>query len=99
MATKPQLDSIRGLYTLNIEALESYQIGNTKMQADSFEEPPPESAMNVLVVASETSLSEIVRRTERLARVQQIVLSLDQRVQTVESRVQNLESDQKRSKT
>ena len=38
------------------------------MQADSFEEPPPESAMNVLIVASETSLSEIVRRTERLGK-------------------------------
>ena len=29
MATVPQLDSIRGLYTLDIESLESYQIGNT----------------------------------------------------------------------
>ena len=31
MATVPQLDSIRGLYTLDIESLESYQIGNASV--------------------------------------------------------------------
>ena len=36
------------------------------MHANSFEEPPPESAMDVLVVASKTSLSEIVERAKRL---------------------------------
>jgi len=36
------------------------------MHANSFEESPHESAMDVLVVASETSLSETVKRTQRL---------------------------------
>ena len=38
------------------------------MHANSFEEPPPESAMDVLVVIIETSLNEIVKRTQRLGR-------------------------------
>ena len=36
------------------------------MHANSFEESPPEPSMDVLVVTSETALSEIVKRTQRL---------------------------------
>merc|ERR1711871_1742651 len=92
MATSPEMDSVRGLFTLDIDAHQSSQIGKAKMHATSEAgavPPSPDSIMNVMIVGTESSLTEIVERTSRLAQVQSLVLTLDQRIQKLEQNMQS----------